>query len=154
VSTCHFRVVPAQARSKMWAGPCSPPCRDSRHGTALVFVSCQHGPKYFVSCRTSGRAKKPCHDPPSNDTVQVPALLQSSLTSDKEWHQVKRTAGESRRMSLCPRQVALLLRIFVEKDKWWGCCPVCDLTADAIQDSACLPGLVVRTCLVAVVKRE
>jgi hypothetical protein len=35
----------------MWTGPYSPPCRDPRHDTALVFVSCQHGLKYFVSCR-------------------------------------------------------------------------------------------------------
>jgi hypothetical protein len=74
VSTCHFRAVPAQARPKMRVGPCSPPSRDSGHGTALVFVSCRYGPKYFVSCRVSGRTKRPCHDPPSNSTAQVLAL--------------------------------------------------------------------------------
>jgi hypothetical protein len=78
MSTCYFRVVPAQARPKMRAGPCSPPCRDSGHDTALVFVSCRHGPKYFVSYRVSGRAKRPCHDPPSNGTAQVPALASAA----------------------------------------------------------------------------
>jgi hypothetical protein len=51
VCTCHFRTVSTQTRPKMRAGSCSPPCRDSEHGTALVIVSCRHGPKYFVSCR-------------------------------------------------------------------------------------------------------
>ena len=75
VSTCHFRAVPVQARPKMRAGPCSPSCWDPYHGMTLVCVSCQHGPKYFVSCRASGRAKRSCHDPPSNGTAQVPALV-------------------------------------------------------------------------------
>jgi hypothetical protein len=85
VSTCHFRAVPVQARPKMRAGPCSPPCQDSEHGTALVFVSCRHGPKYFVPCRASDRAKRPCHDPPSNGTVQVPALASSIVVPSKWW---------------------------------------------------------------------
>jgi hypothetical protein len=60
VSTRHFRDVPAQARPRTRAGPCSAPCRDPKHDTALVFVSCRHGPKYFMSCRASGCAKRPC----------------------------------------------------------------------------------------------
>jgi hypothetical protein len=61
----------------MRAGPCSPPCRYSGYGTALVFVSCRHGPKYFVPCRASGHTKRPCYDPPSNRTAQIPALPSS-----------------------------------------------------------------------------
>jgi hypothetical protein len=75
VFTCHFHAVPAQAWPKMRAGPCSSPCRDSGHITALVFMSCRHGPKYFVSCCASSRAKRPCYDPPSNGTAQVLTLV-------------------------------------------------------------------------------
>jgi hypothetical protein len=77
VSTCHFCAVLAQAWPKIRVGPYSSPCQDPRHGTALVFVSCWHGPKYFMSCRASGHAKRPCHDPPSNSTAQVLALSSS-----------------------------------------------------------------------------
>jgi hypothetical protein len=75
VSTCHFRTVPAQAQPKMRARPCSPPCRDPEHGTALVFVSCWHGLKYFVSCRASSHAKRPYHDSPSNGTAKFQLYL-------------------------------------------------------------------------------
>ena len=69
-----FRAVPVQARSKMRAVPYSPSCWNSRHNTAFVFVSCRHGPKYFMPCRALGRAKWSCRGPPKNDTAQVPAL--------------------------------------------------------------------------------
>jgi hypothetical protein len=71
VCTCHFHAVPAQA---WWARPCSPLCRDPRHDMALMFLLRQHGTKYFVSRCASDHAKRPCHNPPSNGMVQVPAL--------------------------------------------------------------------------------
>ena len=73
VSMYHFHVVPAQARPKMLAGPCSPSCRNLEYGTALVFVSCRHSPKYFMLCCASWQGKKPCHGPPSNGTTQSPS---------------------------------------------------------------------------------
>jgi len=72
-----FRAVPVQARFKMRVVPYSPSCWDSRHGTALVFVSYQHGPKYFVPCRALGRVKRSCRVLFRNGTVQVPALVAS-----------------------------------------------------------------------------
>jgi hypothetical protein len=106
VSTCHFRAVPAQARPKMRAVPCSPPCRDSGHGTALLFVSCRHGPKYFVPCRASGRAKRPCHNPPSNDTAQVPALT-ACMRSCRPSSRGCRTSETSPTLTTCPLAPAL-----------------------------------------------
>ena len=38
-----------------------------------MFVSCRHGPKYFVSCRVLDRAKQLCRSPPKNSTAQVPS---------------------------------------------------------------------------------
>ena len=40
-----------------------------------MFVSCRHGPKYFVLCHAWGRTKWSCRDPPKNSTAQVPALV-------------------------------------------------------------------------------
>jgi len=71
VSTCYFRVVPAQAWQKMWAGPCNLPCRDPGHDKTLMFVSCRYGPKYFVLCH----AKRPCRMTHPQMARQVPALL-------------------------------------------------------------------------------
>ena len=62
----RFRAVPAQARSKMRVVPHSPSCWDPRHVTALVFVSCRHGLKYFGSCRALGRAKQSYRGPSKN----------------------------------------------------------------------------------------
>ena len=70
----YFRAVPVQAGLKMWVVPYGPSCWDSRHDTALVFVSCRHGSKYFISCRALSRAKWSYRGPPKIGTAQVPAL--------------------------------------------------------------------------------
>jgi hypothetical protein len=67
--------VPTQARPKIRVVPCRSSCRDPRHGTALAFVSCRHGPKFIVSCRASGRATMSCFVRPINSTAQVQALV-------------------------------------------------------------------------------
>ena len=73
--TCHFRAVPAQAWPKMQAESCSLSCQDPGQDMALVFVSCRHGPKYFMLCHAWDRAKRPYRNPPSNGVAQVPVLV-------------------------------------------------------------------------------
>jgi len=70
-----FRTVLAQARPKMWVVSYRPSCWYSRHGTALVFVSARHGPKYFMPCRALSHAKWSCRSRPSPSSRWVVAHL-------------------------------------------------------------------------------
>jgi hypothetical protein len=63
------RSGPNTTQNTCRAMPCRSSCRDPRHGTALAFVSCRHGPKFIVSCRASDRAKMSCFMPPIHITA-------------------------------------------------------------------------------------
>ena len=55
---------------KMQAGLCGSSWQDSKHGTALMFMSYQHSLKYLVPCHTLSCAKRPCYYPLQNGMVK------------------------------------------------------------------------------------
>jgi len=64
MSTCLF--VSCRSKHDTKYGPCHVACHADILDMTQPSCSChEHSPKYFMPYRSSNRAERPCHDPPS-----------------------------------------------------------------------------------------